>query len=1267
MRVFNEQQDQDRIMQFLMGLNETYSGIRGHILLMNPLPTVRKAYSLIIQEEKQRELSNGVAEIFSMAATTQSRLNNGHTEEFCRKLHGNNSFGNEGKRDSHKSTRGLDSRKGQRSNFSPSGRDNTSSQPTAHAAQSSLQDQSTHSNVSDQNILNGLTPDQFQQLAAAISMVKSQSSTHAHGNAAGRSSFEIPSINSNHSQPWILDSGATDHITPYSSFFTKSQSSSLPIVNLPNGSTAPITSIGTVPFNQDITLNNVLCVPSFSLNLMSASKLTTSLNCCAILFPTFCVLQDLATGKMIGSGKQRGGLYYMAPLRSESVACNASSTPNLWHMRLGHPSPSRLQLLARSLPSHKVSFDNNCGICPMAKQTRVPFLLSSISSVAPFELLHCDIWGPHKIPTHSGARYFLTIVDDFTRCTWIFLMSHKSETQSLLKSFLVFTRTQFNSTVKKIRSDNGSEIYSMRNFFIAHGVEYQRSCVDTPQQNGVVELKHRHILVVARALRFQANLPLRFWGECVLTAVYLINRLPTPLLSNKSPYELFHNKPPTFNHIKVFGCLCYATVIHPLHKFDSRARRCIFVGYPIGQKGYKLYDLHTHQFFVSRDVYFHENIFPYTTTSPFPPTYNNVLPIPTFDFPDPMDSTMVPLPLPSPTDLTTSPSPISTPPTDISDTNIPPTHTSAPLNQPQPDSFPIRQSTRTKQIPKWQQDYHMSNTTFTRANSSTPAPSASRGTRYPLSNYLSLTRLSPSHYAFLAKISGQTEPTSYAHAIRDPHWQNAMQAELEALQHNNTWSLGPLPTGHKPIGCRWVYKIKYHSDGSIERYKARLVAKGYTQVEGLDYLETFSPTAKLTTLRCLLTIAAARNWFIHQLDVQNAFLHGDLHEKVYMEPPPGLRRQGEHLVCRLNKSLYGLKQASRNWFSKFSHSIKSAGFQQSKADYSLFTKVTGNSFTAVLIYVDDILLTGNDLQEMARLKSFLLKHFRIKDLGDLKYFLGIEFSRSRKGIFMSQRKYALDILEDAGLLGARPEKFPIEQHLKLTLTDGVLLDNPTRYRRLVGRLIYLTVTRPDIVYSIQTLSQFMHQPKKPHLEAALRVLRFIKGTPGQGLLFSATNNLALKAYCDSDWAGCPTTRRSITGYCIFLGNSLVSWKAKKQSNVARSSAEAEYRAMSATCLELTWLRYILHDLKVIQENPAPLYCDNQAALHIAANPVFHERTKHIEIDCHIVREKLQAGLINPSYVPSRTQLADIFTKALGKDNFNLLSGKLGLHNIHSPT
>ncbi|XP_019228046.1 PREDICTED: uncharacterized protein LOC109209264 [Nicotiana attenuata] len=306
-----------------------------------------------------------------------------------------------------------------------------------------------------------------------------------------------------------------------------------------------------------------------------------------------------------------------------------------------------------------------------------------------------------------------------------------------------------------------------------------------------------------------------------------------------------------------------------------------------------------------------------------------------------------------------------------------------------------------------------------------------------------------------------------------------------------------------------------------------------------------------------------------------------------MEPPPGLRRQGENVVCRLHKSLYGLKQASRNWFLTFLETIQKAVYEQSKPDYSLFFKAQGTSFTAIVVYVDDILLTGNNLHEIERLKRY-----------------------------MSQRKYALDILQDSGLLGARPDKFPIEQNLKLTPTNGELLNDPTKYRRLVGKLIYLTVTRHVRVYSIRTLSQYMHKPRKPHRDAARRILKYIKSTPGQDMLFPSCNNLTLKAFCDS---------------CCFLGNSLISWKSKKQSNVSRSSAEAEYRAMANTCLEL--LRYILQDQRVPQAAPTQLFCDNQAALHIAVNPVFHERTKHIEIDCHIVREKLQAGMISPSYVP----------------------------------
>ena len=331
--------------------------------------------------------------------------------------------------------------------------------------------------------------------------------------------------------------------------------------------------------------------------------------------------------------------------------------------------------------------------------------------------------------------------------------------------------------------------------------------------------------------------------------------------------------------------------------------------------------------------------------------------------------------------------------------------------------------------------------------------------------------------------------------------------------------------------------MKFKPDGSVERYKARLVAKGYSQIEGIDYRETFAPVAKLTTVRVLLSVAALSGWHLHQLDVNNAFLNGDLYEDVYMTLPPGFGRKGETRVCKLNKSLYGLKQASRQWFIKLSNALKAASFLQSRSDYSLFVRSRQGSFTALLVYVDDVILAGNNLQEIEETKRFLSQHFKLKDLGQLKYFLGIEVARSSKGITICQRKYALEILDDAGFLSSKPSRFPMEQNLSLTQTNGTLLNNPSSYRRLVGRLIYLTITRLDLTYVVHVLSQFMDKPRQPHLEAAHQVLRYIKQAHGQGIFLPTTGSLRLQAFCDADWARCKDIRRSVTGYCIFLGQA----------------------------------------------------------------------------------------------------------------------------------
>ncbi|GJS81629.1 integrase [Tanacetum coccineum] len=344
---------------------------------------------------------------------------------------------------------------------------------------------------------------------------------------------------------------------------------------------------------------------------------------------------------------------------------------------------------------------------------------------------------------------------------------------------------------------------------------------------------------------------------------------------------------------------------------------------------------------------------------------------------------------------------------------------------------------------------------------------------------------------FLSAINDHDEPKFFHQAAQDENWKEAIRKEIHTLEQNGTWTLEQLPNGKKAIDSKWVYKIKFKPNGEVERYKARLVAKGFTQREGVDYHDMFAPVAKLVTLRTQLAIAVKRRWGIEQLDVNNAFLHGDLEEEVYMKIPQGFSTKDETRVCKLKRSIYGLKQASRNWYHKFTKS-----------------------------------LVG----------------------------LSIEVARTSEGLVLSQHKYTLDILQDSGLQGCRPSSFPMEPNLKLDKGEEEEKIDVSRYQRLVGRLLYLQVTRPDIAYSVSILSQFVRDPRRTHMEAANRVLRYLKATVGQGILLQNTTETGLMAYCDADWLGCPLSRRSRSAYVMLLGGAPISWKSKKQSIVSRSSA-----------------------------------------------------------------------------------------------------------------
>jgi histone deacetylase 1/2 len=463
-----------------------------------------------------------------------------------------------------------------------------------------------------------------------------------------------------------------------------------------------------------------------------------------------------------------------------------------------------------------------------------------------------------------------------------------------------------------------------------------------------------------------------------------------------------------------------------------------------------------------------------------------------------------------------------------------------------------------------------------------------------------------------------------------------------------------------------VYKVKRKSDGSIDRYKARLVAKGFKQRYGIDYKDTFSPVVKIATVRLVLALAVSRGWSLRQLDVKNAFLHGVLEEEVYMKQPPGYEnRSTPHFLCKLDKALYGLKQAPRAWYSRLSSKLIALGFFASKSDASLFIYRKRNITIFMLIYVDDIIVASSSQAATDALLKDLSQEFALKDLGDLSFFLGVEVQKVDNGIVLSQSKYAHDILERVGMLNCTGMPTLLSSSEKIVAQQGDPLgpDDSTKYRSLVGALQYLTLTRPDISYAVNKVCQYLHAPYTVHYTAAKRILRYIKHTMTVGLTFVKSASTLVSAFSDADWAGCVDDRRSTGGFAVFFGPNLISWSAKRQATVSRSSTEAEYKSVANATAEMMWVQSLLAELGVRQRQTPCLWCDNLGATYLSANPVFHARAKHIEIDFHFVRERVLRKQLEIRFVPSKDQVADGFTKPLPFRAFEDFKHNLNLSKL----
>ena len=996
---------------------------------------------------------------------------------------------------------------------------------------------------------------------------------------------------------WIIDSGATCHMCNDRTLFSQLHSlQSSQEVTLGDGHVLQATSEGTVPLqmllpdgrSKKCNLHNVLLVPKLSHNLLSVSK-ASELGKTTKFYNTGCEILN-ESNKVIAFATKVGSLYFLEVCRKPQQLnlVEKKNKERLWHRRYGHLSECSLQKLAKK--ELVTQFDYNvvnsigfCETCVGGKHHRSHFETSTNRAKELLELVHTDVCGRMREKSIGGAEYFLTFTDDKSRYTWVYPLKRKDQVFDQFLKWKSLVENSCGKRLKTLRSDNGGEYTSNKfeAYLTKEGIRHECTIPKTPEQNGVAERLNRTLVESSRSMLLDAKLPKKYWAEAISTAVYLKNRCPTKSIKDMTPYEAWHGVKPRVDHLRVFGCEAYVHIPKDERgKFDSKARKCILVGYGQETKGYRLYDTQQQKILHSRDVRFNEE--------------NEQA-----DAGDDLDHPLV-------LDLSSDPEPEDSHSTDDG--------TAEPV---------LRRSTRERRQPNY----------YGRESSN---------------------------------LTIQGEPTSFEEATGSSDsskWMEAMETEMKSLKNNDVWDLTPLPAGKQAVGSKWVYKIKTGVDGSIQRFKARLVAQGFTQRYGTDYDETFSPVVRQESLRVLLALSVQCGSKLHQVDVTTAFLNGNLEDEVYMKQPPGFAADGkEHLVCKLKKSIYGLKQSPRCWNTALDSHLKEMGFVPSTSDPCIYMDAGGARFH-IGVFVDDMVLAGQNEERIAKMKDDLSHKFDIKDMGRLHYFLGMTVvqDETQGSVWIGQPLYTESVLKRFGMQDCKPVATPVDVSTKLVTATKEECVDQRLYQSAVGSLMYLSVsTRPDIAYAVSNLARFSSNPTENHWKALKRVLRYLRGTVNFGILYSPNSSPECIGFSDADWAGDTNDRKSTSGYLFILSGGAVTWKSKKQSCVALSTAEAEYIALSSAAQESVWLRQLTSDLGSPPKAQMTLFEDNQSAIAMSKNPQFHGRTKHVEIKHHFIREQVNEGNVKLEYCPSEEQTADMFTKGLSREQFCRLRSKAGI-------
>lgn len=1065
----------------------------------------------------------------------------------------------------------------------------------------------------------------------------------------------------NFSQEWILDSGASFHMTNRRDWLNNYERLNEPVqISCANGNRVEGEGRGDVCSDElNVSVKGAIFVPKLATNLLSVSTLVNR-NFVVVFSKRGCELykseECQVNGKVELVCKEEKGIYLVKsnfnPHMFSALKTKVDDEVQLWHRRLGHLGLANMKILRDKL-ARGISFKDpdsvQCVSCLKGKQTTLPFpKQKSTRATELLELVHSDVCGPIETASFAGYKYFLTFIDDKSRNTFVYFLRNKSEVFSKLVEFKTLVEKQTGKKLKAIRTDNGTEYVNERvnNFLRGNGITHQLTVEYTPQQNGVSERANRSIVERARSMLEEAKLDKKYWAEAVNTSVYLKNRCPTRAVKGMTPEEAWSKKRVDLRHLKVFGCRAFMHVPKQKRKkFDSKTKELLFVGYCETTKGYRLLDPVTHRLYKARDVVFFENQVKIHAND-------------TDEIVEMMPSDEV-----------------RERPLMIQEVNAPHEARQVEQHEDQQENDEFFECEEVEVPESELQDsnsseHRLENTceqqcvenTVEGVDVSETEVQGSGGPvlecenthdiperRYPLRERK--LRNFDDYLLYYAEEDIKEDPTTIEEALSrvdKDKWHKAIQEELNALKKNKTWELVEKANGYC-IDSKWIFRIK-KEPGKI-RYKARLVARGFSQIKGVNYNETFAPVIRHSTLRLLLALAVENNLKVDQMDVVTAFLNGDLKEKVYLKQPKGFEEKGkEGHVCLLKKAIYGLKQAPRAWYEKLNKVLLDIGFKRCETEPCVYRRKKHDCMMIIAVYVDDILIFWNNEKERIELKKELQRKFEMKDLGEVDVFLGMKIKCQDNSIQLNQTEYLERILKKFGMSSCKSVKTPVESGIKLVKPQDKNYIPPIElpYRELIGSLMYLAVcSRPDISYAVSYLSQFNSCYDKTHWAAAKRVLRYLNATKEFGLTFKKTGN-KLVGYVDADHAGDVCDRKSYTGFVFTLGGGPIAWESRKQTTVALSSAESEYVALSEGCRESAFLTALLAELTGINE-VVELLSDSQSAIQIAENPMHHRRTKHIDVRHHYIREMVRMGKVRLSYLPTNEMPADVFTKGLSRE------------------